>query len=1244
MEPNKSERERPHGLMTGKLQRPGQKRSSRLGNCSQTSMYWSLQRAEILFRNAFNFSLKCLFHVPSQEEEQENLVVAHNLVSRSSARLQRMQQQLLTVVFQQQPVGGGLMGSIPGQYRNLCRLFEQRSLLLFIHEYTRRVCLSAAFISRVNHLLQHQLKKLHLTHTQVLLGSPSSIISLVSLSQEFRLHLNHWSFLYSQVHSDHFLRQALVSQTKMLEGMKQTLNLLGQQLSVLMEHYVYGILSVIGKTESDSIPRDVLEDILAGIDLYNQVVEEHKIQLNASQLRMLVFTHKSKFLSSLPNITRYHTSAVSVKCLMSVLAVHRAEMVARQLDLWISEESCHVCKIHSCHKTCSDNVSCQESECSCGFPKWTWEQLCRTYLTSSPLLFTIQPREFAQTLSLQTPDKLCSVSSPIHHLQSSALENQLPVLMKLSSFQHKKEISIKTKTSQSQTCITQSGLSQLSAEAAQSNLERLENCDRPSPPVTTASALPPYQLDQSSVEPLFQVLVTSTDLLAPLAFQRPTTIESTDQLVSIPVQDVAGWKAGSVGGDAAAHFETFIQQSLNVTNKQDGTGLKTTMGADDTESSGVLKDEDFRKKAKEETKATTADPESVRGPHSVQWLDMGRLVLLADLLEQYHSQLLIFCTNGLWLKLHTAPAENAAGSINLQDDHRSFQILHSITHALETGLFPKEFRTILEHLSLYLFLQSADGHWDSVVCRGLGSALKDKCVRSESSSFAAAAPNEEGSILMSKTMGLFLQLLPPLLSSMCCCQSNGSVCEYFGRLLPSCGLQRWTVGLLLALVQISTVWVMSKAYQFLSSWSPNKFLLITQGDLRMLMESLDKTIHQTKSLLLSLDSDQHLTLRSHNQHLQRHQLEALDRAACELQAFSSLVLNNFSINCKRMSGEIFERTMPSAVHWRPSQRTGFPSSPSEYASLAAQAVIGQVLEAVAPLSEDACVQTLSVTMTAFMEAWMEHILRQKIKFSVQGALQLKEDFDFIREMIKSDKYGLSAELHQRLLSLSVFQQVDSALLCLLQQPQAKPYLQRRAWEPFTHCCPVKGSRDSMDAAVGSNITNLGCVEGEELTPSDPSVGTCVLPPLDMSTPAEPYLASSMKTEDLSKQIRKKVIEKYVGMDTKKLPLVRSAHSCSQRISQQTRAEWEKRVTGGRESERCTSIISLPLIFLELLSEVSCMGCLLSNRDDSLGTILFSHTTSTGSRGHPRTELAIQISLFSLFLSPAEMLVPQQTTS
>ncbi len=60
--------------------------------------------------------------------------------------------------------------------------------------------------------------------------------------------------------------------------------------------------------------------------------------------------------------------------------------------------------------------------------------------------------------------------------------------------------------------------------------------------------------------------------------------------------------------------------------------------------------------------------------------------------------------------------------------------------------------------------------------------------------------------------------------------------------------------------------------------------------------------------------------------------------------------------------------------------------------------------------------------------------------------------------------------------------------------------------------------------------------------------------------------------------------------------------------------------------------------------VSCMGWdMFSIRDDSLAVILLSSTTSTESRGPPRTELAFFTSLSSFCLSAVKMLLPQQTT-
>lgn len=232
--------------------------SSRSGCWLQMFMSRSLQQAEVLIRSSFNPSLKWLFRGHGQDQEEKNFVVAHNLVSRSSERLLRLQQALLSVAPQWQLVGSArlsqvnlyslqcnwiVMGvrrtwvnessrslisskitsstfwlfnchfwdeviilsigtnidlvitefiisslppnqvcfkgmpdeagvlllpsssSLQGKYRAQWRLLEQRSLLIFIHEYTRRARLAAVYISSVSRLLEHH--RQHLAPQQV---------------------------------------------------------------------------------------------------------------------------------------------------------------------------------------------------------------------------------------------------------------------------------------------------------------------------------------------------------------------------------------------------------------------------------------------------------------------------------------------------------------------------------------------------------------------------------------------------------------------------------------------------------------------------------------------------------------------------------------------------------------------------------------------------------------------------------------------------------------------------------------------------------------------------------------------------------------------------------------------------------------------------------------------------------------------------------------------------------------------
>uniref|UniRef100_A0A669BF69 Coiled-coil protein 142 C-terminal domain-containing protein n=1 Tax=Oreochromis niloticus TaxID=8128 RepID=A0A669BF69_ORENI len=1019
-------------------------------------------QAEGLIRSSFNPSLKWLFRSHSQDQEEKNFVVAHNLVSRSSERLLRLQQALLSVApqwqlvdsvqlassqacFKGMPDEAGVLllpssSSLQGKYRAQWRLLEQRSLLIFIHEYTRRARLAAVYISSVSRLLEHQLKKSHLAPQQTPSTWSSCRLNLGSLSQELRVHLTHWSCLFSKVQSDDFLRRAVGQHTRLLVKIKESLDLLGLQALVLMEHYVQAILSSVFQTDLDSVPKEVLEDILTGTYHYNHVVDEQRGQHSASKLKTAVIQQArfSTLDSSLPRIKSHHPSPFSVKELMMILASYHAESAAKQLHYWASEPPCYFCQIHSNHETCT--CAHNSKSLSCGIStfrsEWTWEQLHYTYLISSPLF----------SISRPTPQISCQNTSTTPPVYDPALENRPSVSANPTATEHKEENSKKDQSNQCQKCMSHSAFTQTGVEAldlAQPDLERKTRLEsgallQTASPLLMSSqhlqGMPPsriYRLQHSSAELLFQVFVSSSDLLAPLVSHTPTPERLNEQPLQTPVTDVLNGKVDS----------TIL--SARVTNTPDSVELNR-------ESSKLNKDQNVERIQQEwaeleitvpdptsrsekeemfEAEMKTLEPDLVCWSHSVQWLDLGESLVFADLLEQYHTLLRAFCSRALWLQLQVPVAGHTAGSINLQEHHRGFQVIHRLCQASDTGQVPKESEVMLEDLSLYVLLVTAHAQWDYELCRTLGSTLTDKCLVNQRSSFVVRSSKKDENVTTSATMERFLLLLPPLLSSLRCHQSHSRASGPFS-LFP-CSLQRQTVSLVLASVQLSAVWVMSKAHQFLSSWSLNKFLLITQGDLTVMRESLEALVHQTKSLVMNSHSDQQSTLHTHSQLLLQQQLETLDRARSALQTFSSVMLRTFSSDCKQRSGEIFEHTMPPAVHWKPSHRTGFPNSPSEYAALAAQTVIGQVLEGVAPLSDDARVQALSITMTAFMEAWMEHILRQKIKFSVQGALQLKQDFDSIREMIQSDQYGLSAELHQQLLSLRYHHLSFSLIHCHL---------------------------------------------------------------------------------------------------------------------------------------------------------------------------------------------------------------------
>ncbi|XP_062991925.1 coiled-coil domain-containing protein 142 [Elgaria multicarinata webbii] len=448
-----------------------------------------------------------------------------------------------------------------------------------------------------------------------------------------------------------------------------------------------------------------------------------------------------------------------------------------------------------------------------------------------------------------------------------------------------------------------------------------------------------------------------------------------------------------------------------------------------------------------------ADSVSLLGWKSVRWLDASFAEAAGALYAQYRPLLWRAAAAALahLLELHStlAPFHEGVGAALGQQ----------LSSALAQACVPQESAEELSCLALRLLVRDVLRHWDQGFCHALGSSLADKC---------SAQPSQATDAACSRTAQCLQSLYPPLAFGLRCldAQPVGSTAGPRG---PA-GLHQELLSLLAATSHASCYWTMSRAYQYLASWSLSQFLLVTQGDLPLLKAETDR-MSSLVTTAFSKGRREQDALVSHPAQVLSLQIHS---TAASIQLFAGDVLKLFFLDCKRMSAEIFGQTMPLGKHWRLALRTELPTSPSEYASAAAQSVLGQVLQSLQLLPQDAQGPALSQVTTAFLEAWMDHILAQKIKFSLQGALQLKQDFDLVRELLQSEDSGLSPEIKQLVLSLRVFQQTDNAIACLLQQP-SKASLPSHTWGAFHKCCSYDGIH-AQDGGPGS-LNSLESLEG-----------------------------------------------------------------------------------------------------------------------------------------------------------------------
>ncbi|XP_043324041.1 coiled-coil domain-containing protein 142 isoform X3 [Cervus canadensis] len=290
----------------------------------------------------------------------------------------------------------------------------------------------------------------------------------------------------------------------------------------------------------------------------------------------------------------------------------------------------------------------------------------------------------------------------------------------------------------------------------------------------------------------------------------------------------------------------------------------------------------------------------------------------------------------------------------------------------------------------------------------------------------SASGNQSSLPSSSCTTQLLQQLFPPLLDALREPKSGLLLCGQPGPAPLALGL---------CTLQTTLLWFWSTAQQHLAAWAPGSFLLLIQKELPPLLQEAETLSLLASEESLALDVEQQLGLE-------------IRKLTVQIQLLPEESLSLFFQECHKQATQDFELHMPRGRYWRHRLCPELPSIPSEYAGLVVRRVLEPVLQGLHGLPPQAQAPALSQALTAILGAWLDHILSHGIRFSLQGALQLRQDFGVVRDLLEEERWGLSLELRQTLFMLSIFQRLDGALLCLLQQPLPKTQVRRG----LPRCC------------------------------------------------------------------------------------------------------------------------------------------------------------------------------------------------
>lgn len=316
----------------------------------------------------------------------------------------------------------------------------------------------------------------------------------------------------------------------------------------------------------------------------------------------------------------------------------------------------------------------------------------------------------------------------------------------------------------------------------------------------------------------------------------------------------------------------------------------------------------------------------------------------------------------------------------------------NISNMIQLGLIDENLRKPLELISIQLVIDSAVACSDNCSCEMVGKSL---------TTFNKSSLQKQPKTQLTVVTWKCMCALYPLLHVMESYPSSDCIATF---VLPK------VESILTAIFS----WIRNKIQEFLSSSSLQPLLQIILSDLREVTSvSLDclRLVESCHNYIESKRNSNAAALDVATQHLQN-----IDMIITNMQVLSGDSMKLLSSRSYFTAYDIVCRYFPPQKAWL---QKHFVDSENEnkYAQELVQLLVKTASTAVAQFDAQSQLAAMTPIVNSVYDSCLKYIAKNKIKFSVQGALQLSSDFSTIINYITSEMSQLLPDVQASLSSL-----------------------------------------------------------------------------------------------------------------------------------------------------------------------------------------------------------------------------------